>query len=124
MQKELCEQISSLLQAADALAVEEYEDDTTNNPGDTVRVFMGEAVCIEVRDRLHLYQVDVFAKNMHGRYDTTNPLVSIKIQGHGWLLRWLIGKLQRVPAESLQGTSAGEWPPAWLVAAFGDTDMV
>jgi hypothetical protein len=124
MQKELCEQISSLLQAADALAVEEYEDDITNNPGDTVRVFMGEAVCIEVRDRLHLYQVDVFAKNMHGRYDTANPLFSIKMQGHGWLLRWLISKLQQAPAESLGGNSTAEWPPAWLVAAFGDTDIV
>jgi hypothetical protein len=123
MQKELYEQIGALLEAADAVAVEEYEDDLSSNPGDTVRVFMGEAVCIEVRDRLHLYQVDVFAKNMHGRYDTGNPLFSIKLQGHGWLLRWLIGKLE-IPAESLVGDSSEEWPPKWLVSAFGDLETI
>jgi hypothetical protein len=52
MQKELYEQIGALLEAADAVAVEEYEDDLSSNPGDTVKVFMGEAVCVEVRDRL------------------------------------------------------------------------
>ncbi len=124
MQKELNEQISILLQAAEALAVEEYEDDASSNPGDTVRVFMGEAICVEVRDRLHLYQVDVFAKNMHGRYDTTNPLFSMKIQGHGWLLKWLIGKLEAAPVGRLAGDFSEEWPPQWLLAAFGDTDTL
>lgn len=123
MQKELYDQIGILLEAADGLTVEEYEDDSSNNPGDTVRVFMGETLCIEVRDRLHLYQVDVFAKNMHGRYDTTNPLFSLRIQGHGWLLKWLIGKLEAAPARSPVVDPSEAWPPEWLLAAFGDTDM-
>jgi len=124
MQKELNEQINILLQAADALAAEEYEDDASGNPSDTVRVFMGEAICVEVRDRLHLYQVDVFAKNMHGRYDTSNPLFSLKIQGHGWLLKWLIGKLEAAPVGPLAGDLSDEWPPHWLLAAFGDSDTL
>lgn len=124
MEKELSDQISILLQVADALAVEEYEDESSSDPAETVRVFAGEAICVEVRDRLHLYQVDVFAKNMHGRYDTANPLFSVKIQGHGWLLKWLIGKLEAAPVEHVGADSSEEWPPQWLRTAFGDTDAL
>jgi hypothetical protein len=68
--------------------------------------------------------VDVFAKNMHGRYDTGNPLFSMRIQGHGWLLKWLIGKLEAAPARPPVASPSEAWPPEWLLTAFGDADTV
>lgn len=116
MDRKLYEQIPTIVETATSLAVDEYEDDTSNNSTDTVKVFESDPVCIEVRERPHLFEVKIFSKSMEGQYDARNPLLVVRMQPHAWLYPWLSQKLKSLTNH--QVTDQIPWPPRWLIDSW------
>lgn len=116
MDKKLYEQIPNIIETAALLAVDEYEDDASSNSTDTVKVFESDPICIEVRERPHLFEVKIFAKSMEGQYDAHNPLLVVRMQPHAWLFPWLSQRLKTLTNH--QVTDQTPWPPRWLADSW------
>ena len=116
MDKKVYEQIPTIIETATSLAVDEYEDDASSNSTDTVKVFENDPICIEVRERPHLFEVKIFTKSMEGQYDAGNPLLVVRMQPHSWLYPWLFQKLKSTANQ--QVTDQLPWPPRWLIDSW------
>ena len=105
-------QIINIVDAAVNLSTAEVRDEMSRNPADKVKVFEDNSVYIQVRDRPNMFELIISPKIAGGGYDLANPIFTLKLQPHNWLVEKMDG-LYKASAEDSFSTTPPPWLPDW-----------